>query len=90
VDPESRRRFWDLIHTLGAEGVSVLVSTHYMDEAEYCHRIALISGGRLIALGTPREIKRQGRAAGAGEPSMEDSFVSLVERAATARQEEGP
>jgi ABC-2 type transport system ATP-binding protein len=58
VDPGSRRRFWELIHTLGAEGVSVLVSTHYMDEAEYCNRIALISRGRLIALGTPQELKR--------------------------------
>jgi ABC-2 type transport system ATP-binding protein len=59
VDPESRRRFWDLIHTLGADGVSVLVSTHYMDEAEYCHRIALINRGRLVALGTPRELKHR-------------------------------
>jgi ABC-2 type transport system ATP-binding protein len=58
VDPGSRRRFWDLIHALGAEGVSVLVSTHYMDEAEYCNRIALINRGRLIALGTPQELKR--------------------------------
>jgi ABC-2 type transport system ATP-binding protein len=57
VDPASRRRFWELIHTLGAEGVSVLVSTHYMDEAEYCHRIALINRGRLIALGTPQQLK---------------------------------
>lgn len=59
VDPESRRRFWDLIHTLGAEGVSVLVSTHYMDEAEYCNRIALINRGRLVALGTPRELRQR-------------------------------
>lgn len=59
VDPGSRRRFWDLIHTLGEEGVSVLVSTHYMDEAEYCHRIALINRGRLIALGTPQELKQR-------------------------------
>lgn len=58
VDPESRRRFWELIHTLSGDGVTVLVSTHYMDEAEYCHRIALITRGRLIALGTPLEIKR--------------------------------
>lgn len=57
VDPQSRRRFWDLIHRLGADGVSVLVSTHYMDEAEYCNRIALINRGRLITLGTPHEIK---------------------------------
>lgn len=59
VDPDSRRRFWELIHTLGAEGVSILVSTHYMDEAEYCHRIALINHGRMIALGSPRELKQQ-------------------------------
>jgi ABC-2 type transport system ATP-binding protein len=59
VDPQSRRRFWDLIQMLGAEGVSVLVSTHYMDEAEYCQRIALINRGRLIALGTPRELKQR-------------------------------
>ena len=58
VDPSSRRRFWDLIHTLSEEGVSVLVSTHYMDEAEYCHRIALINRGRLIALGTPQELRQ--------------------------------
>ena len=57
VDPESRRRFWDLIHDLGSEGVSVLVSTHYMDEAEYCNRIALINRGRLVSLGTPDQIK---------------------------------
>jgi ABC-2 type transport system ATP-binding protein len=59
VDPGSRRRFWELIHTLGSEGVSVLVSTHYMDEAEYCNRVALITRGRLIALGTPHELRQR-------------------------------
>jgi len=58
VEPTSRRRFWDLIHTLAADGVSVLVSTHYMDEAEYCDRAALINQGRLIAIGTPDELKQ--------------------------------
>jgi ABC-2 type transport system ATP-binding protein len=57
VEPASRRRFWDLIHALAAEGVSVLVSTHYMDEAEYCHRAALINQGRLVAIGSPEELK---------------------------------
>ncbi len=57
VEPTSRRRFWDLIHSLAADGVSVLVSTHYMDEAEYCHRAALINQGRLIAIGSPEELK---------------------------------
>jgi len=58
VEPASRRRFWDLIHALAADGVSVLVSTHYMDEAEYCHRAALINQGRLVALGSPQELRR--------------------------------
>ena len=58
VDPESRRRFWDLIYALADEGVCVVITTHYMDEAEYCNRIALINGGRLAALGSPSELKR--------------------------------
>ena len=58
VDPGSRRRFWELIHTLAQDGVSVLVITHYMDEAEYCDRVALINHGRLIALGTPTQLKQ--------------------------------
>jgi ABC-2 type transport system ATP-binding protein len=59
VEPEARRRFWDLIHNLAADGVTILVSTHYMDEAEYCNRIALIAAGRLIAIGSPGELKRR-------------------------------
>jgi ABC-2 type transport system ATP-binding protein len=58
VDPASRRRFWDLIYALAGEGVCVVITTHYMDEAEYCNRIALINGGRLVALGSPSELKR--------------------------------
>ncbi len=59
VEPEARRRFWDLIHGLAGQGVTVLVSTHYMDEAEYCNRIALINAGRLIAIGSPGELRQQ-------------------------------
>jgi ABC-2 type transport system ATP-binding protein len=58
VEPTSRRRFWDLIYRLSEDGVTVLITTHYMDEAEYCNRIALINQGRLIALGSPGELKR--------------------------------
>ena len=57
VDPISRRRFWDLIYELAAKGVTIFVTTHYMDEAEYCDRIGLIYRGELIALGTPEELK---------------------------------
>jgi len=58
VDPASRRRFWDLIYALAEKGVCVVITTHYMDEAEYCNRIALINGGRLVAFGSPSELKR--------------------------------
>ena len=57
VDPLSRRRFWDLIYDLSAKGVTVFVTTHYMEEAEYCDRIGLIHRGDLIAVGTPHELK---------------------------------
>jgi ABC-2 type transport system ATP-binding protein len=57
VDPISRRGFWELIHQMAAEGVTVFVTTHYMDEAEYCNRLALIFRGRMVALGTPSELK---------------------------------
>ena len=57
VDPNSRRRFWDLIHGLAAGGVTVLVTTHYMEEAEYCDRLGVIYRGELAALGTPAELK---------------------------------
>ncbi|HEX7124811.1 MAG TPA: ABC transporter ATP-binding protein [Thermodesulfobacteriota bacterium] len=59
VDPISRRAFWDLIRTLARDGVTVFVTTHYMDEAEYCDRLALIYRGRMIALGTPDQLKRE-------------------------------
>jgi ABC-2 type transport system ATP-binding protein len=57
VDPIARRSFWDLIYELSAAGRTIFVSTHYMDEAEYCHRIALMYRGRVIALGSPAELK---------------------------------
>ena len=58
VDPLSRRRFWDLIGELSRSGVTVLVTTHYLDEAEHCHRIAIIQAGKLAALGTANELKQ--------------------------------
>ena len=70
VDPKARREFWDEIHELAAEGLTVLVSTHYMDEAERCHRIVYIAYGKVVARGTvpeviaalrPAHLRRQGR-----------------------------
>jgi len=59
VDPLSRRQFWDLIHQMAGEGVTVFVSTHYMEEAEYCNRLALIFRGKMVALGTPSDLKQK-------------------------------
>lgn len=59
VDPLSRRQFWDVISQMSAEGVTVFVTTHYMEEAEYCNRLALIYRGRIVALGTPTELKHK-------------------------------
>lgn len=59
VDPNSRRLFWDLIYSLSERGVSVVVTTHYMEESEYCDRLGIVYRGQLIALGTPRELKTE-------------------------------
>ncbi len=75
VDPIARRSFWDLIYRLSEAGQTVFVTTHYMDEAEYCHRVALLYHGKMIALGTPAELK-----AGMGKSSMEEVFVASIER----------
>lgn len=58
VDPEARRKFWDLINELSAGGTTIFVTTHYMDEAEYCHRIGMMYNSNLIALDTPEQLKR--------------------------------
>jgi drug efflux transport system ATP-binding protein len=74
VDPIARREFWELIYRLSAAGHTVFVTTHYMEEAEYCHRLALMYRGKIIALGAPAELKRS-----AGKPTMEEVFVSMIE-----------
>ncbi len=80
VDPIARRAFWDLINDLSEAGQTVFVSTHYMEEAEYCHRLALMYRGSIIALGAPAELRDGVRSAALPEPTMEDVFVSLIER----------
>jgi ABC-2 type transport system ATP-binding protein len=80
VDPLARRRFWDLIDALASRGTTVLVSTHYMEEAEHCHRVALMNRARLIALDSPAALRDGLAADGHASPSLEDVFLALVDR----------
>ncbi|WP_179209225.1 MULTISPECIES: ATP-binding cassette domain-containing protein [Haematobacter] len=80
VDPITRREFWTHINALVEKGVTVLVTTHFMDEAEYCDRISLIYRGRSIALGTPDELKSSVATDANPKPTMEDAFIELVKR----------
>jgi ABC-2 type transport system ATP-binding protein len=75
VDPASRRLFWDWIYGLAKSGTTILVTTHYMDEAERCQRLGFLSRGHLIALGTVAEVTRA-----FGQPSIEDVFIELQRR----------
>ena len=76
VDPITRRQFWELIYEAAAAGTTVLVTTHYMDEAEYCDRISIMVGGRIGAIGAPAELKRQFDVA-----SIDELFVRLARSA---------
>jgi len=75
VDPASRRMFWDWIYALAKQGTTILVTTHYMDEAERCQRLGFLSRGHLIALGTVAEVTQA-----FGQPSIEDVFIELQRR----------
>ena len=76
VDPKARHEFWDEIHALAATGITVLVSTHYMDEAERCHELCYIAFGRVLARGNAAQIVAE-----AGAEDLEDAFIRLVGRA---------
>jgi ABC-2 type transport system ATP-binding protein len=77
VDPLTRREFWGRINAMAESGVSVLVTSHFLDEAEYCDRLAIMYQSRVVALGAPDRLKR--RHAGAGDASLEDAFVKLIQ-----------
>ena len=81
VDPITRREFWTHINGLARKGVTIMVTTHFMDEAEYCDRVAMLSRARLIALDTPDALKRAAANVEHPDPTMEDAFIHLVESA---------
>ncbi len=80
VDPITRRQFWLHINGLVEKGVTVMVTTHFMDEAEYCDRIGLVYRGKLIALDTPDALKRSVRSADLPDPTMEETFIETIKR----------
>ncbi len=78
VDPLARREFWMRINAMVESGVTVMVTTHFLDEAEYCDRVALIYRGTMIAAGTPDELKVLARTGPTSEPTLEDAFIQLI------------
>ena len=81
ADPLARREFWRRITALSAQGVTVVVTTHFMEEAEYCDRVAIMDAGRVLAQGTPAELRRCARTDQNRTPNMEDAFIAVVEAA---------
>ncbi len=80
VDPLTRREFWLHINSMVEKGVTVMVTTHFMDEAEYCDRIGLVYRGKLIASGTPDDLKQQTADERHPDPTMEHAFITLIEQ----------
>jgi ABC-2 type transport system ATP-binding protein len=86
VDPLARREFWQRISGQAAAGVTVMVTTHFMEEAEYCDRLAIMAEGQLLTLGTPGEIRRGAETPDHPEPTIEDAFIQLIQ----SQEEKGP
>jgi ABC-2 type transport system ATP-binding protein len=80
ADPLARREFWRRVTALVEQGVTVIVTTHFMEEAEYCDRLVIMDSGHILAQGTPAGIRSRGRAEHVREPSMEDAFIAIVEQ----------
>ncbi len=79
VDPLARREFWVRINRLAEDGVTVMITTHFMEEAEYCDHLVLMSLGEILAAGTPTEVRRLAQSTGHPHPTMEDAFITLIE-----------
>jgi ABC-2 type transport system ATP-binding protein len=85
ADPLARREFWRRIVALAQQGVTVIVTTHFMEEAEYCDRVAIMDAGRILAQGTPGQIRQRAHLEDR-EPTMEDAFIAIVEDARESAQ----
>jgi ABC-2 type transport system ATP-binding protein len=89
VDPLARREFWHRINQLAEHGVTVLVTTHFMDEANYCDRLVIMADGEVLAEGTPADMKARFRSDDLPDPTMEDAFIALIEEREKDKDEEG-
>jgi len=87
VDPLARREFWERINALAVSGVTVLVTTHFMDEATYCDRLVIMADGEVLSQGTPAEMKARFRSDELPTPTMEDAFIGLIEHRQTSMTE---
>jgi ABC-2 type transport system ATP-binding protein len=81
ADPLARRAFWRRISALADQGVTIIVTTHFMQEAEYCDRVAIMDSGQVLSQGSPGEVRQRARTEARPEPSMEDAFIAVVEQA---------
>jgi len=81
ADPLARRVFWRRITALAEQGVTVIVTTHFMQEAEYCDRVAIMDSGKVLAQGSPGDIRQRASTPATHEPSMEDAFIAIVQDA---------
>lgn len=86
VDPLTRREFWTHINGLVEKGVTIMVTTHFMEEAEYCDRVAMMYGGNLIALNTPDGLKTSVKSEKLPDPTMEETFIELIRRVDEAKE----
>jgi len=78
VDPIERRAFWSRINQLADQGVTIMITTHFMDEAEYCDHLVIMSQGKIMAAGSPQAIRQQAQTPALPKPSMEDAFIALI------------
>ena len=81
ADPFARREFWQRITALASSGVTVIVTTHFMAEAEYCDRAVILDNGKILAQGTPAELRAHAPAQAGQTATMEDAFIAIVEKA---------
>ena len=81
ADPLARRGFWRRITSLAEQGVTVIITTHFMEEAEYCDRVAIMDEGRILAQGTPTEMRQLAPKQDGHEATMEDAFIAVVQEA---------